>query len=101
MDIRKIQDVDAVFLPKLGWKVIIDSDSILGKVVSVKYLTKQNFLGSKKTANASTMWKYILDNNHLMKKVCWIIGNGEMINYWPDIWMDESSLIEKISQQCR
>lgn len=32
------------------------------KVVSAKYLNKTNFLNTKKSANTSTMWKYILDH---------------------------------------
>lgn len=66
--IRKVQDVNAASLAKLGWKVLKDPNNLWVRVVSAKYLAKSNFLEAKKSANASRMWKYILDHRYLLKK---------------------------------
>lgn len=45
----------------------------------------------------STMWKYTLNHREVIKKgICCIFGNGEMVNFWYDIWLKESTLIHEI-----
>lgn len=55
LGIRKMQDLNAALLTKLGWKVFTELDNLWVNVMSAKYLTKGNFLEVKKLANASTM----------------------------------------------
>lgn len=69
LGIQKVQDTNASLLAKLGRKVITEPNNIWVQVVSAKYLSKVNFLDTKKNANASTMWKYILDHRYLIKRV--------------------------------
>lgn len=49
LDIRKVQDVSAALLAKLGWKVIKDPHNVWTKVVSEKYLSKLDFFEVKKS----------------------------------------------------
>lgn len=58
LDIRNVQDVNAMFLTKLGWKILKDPNNLWVKVTFVKYLSKNRFLDVRKTANASTIWMY-------------------------------------------
>lgn len=64
--------------------------------MSTKCLTGDVFLEAKKLANATTMWKYILDHMYLIRKgLHWILRNGERINFWHDNWMEEAPLTER------
>lgn len=53
LGIKKFQDINAAKLGKLGWKILKDPDNLWVKVVSVKYLTKKNFMEVRKAGNAS------------------------------------------------
>lgn len=53
LGIRKFQDVNAAIIVKLRWKVLKDPDNLWVRVVSAKYLTRNNFLEVRKTGNAS------------------------------------------------
>lgn len=46
---KRIQDVNATLLAKLGWKILINPNNIWVRVVSTKYLSKVNYLEAKKT----------------------------------------------------
>lgn len=48
LGIRRVEDLNAVMLAKLRWEVIIDPKNLWVKVVSAKYLSKENFLDAKK-----------------------------------------------------
>lgn len=61
LGIRKIQDINATLLAKLRWKVLTDLDNIWVKVVSVKNLTKGNFLEVKEKLMLYHV-EYILDH---------------------------------------
>lgn len=37
----------------------------------------------------------------IKKKLCWISGNGKRINFWHDIWKEESPFIDKIPLKMR
>lgn len=46
------------------------------------------------------MLKNILENRYLIKKgLHWILGNYKSVNFWHDTRMEESSLIDKMSQE--
>lgn len=97
LGIRKTQDVNAALLVKLGWKIIKEPDNLWTKVVSAKYLTKEDFLDVKKSATASRIWKYVLVHRYLLKRgIRWCLGNGNKIRFWYDNWMEDSPSIEKI-----
>lgn len=82
LGIKKLQDVNAANLAKLGWKILKEPDNLWVKVVSTKYLTRKIFMEARKTANGSRIWKYILDHRYLLKKgICWCLGDGKNINF--------------------
>lgn len=62
LGIRKYQDINAAAnLTRLKWKILTEPENVWIQVVSVKYLSNNNFMNVKKMDKASRVWKYILD----------------------------------------
>lgn len=100
LGIRKNKNVNAAMVAKLGQKILTEPNNVWVKVVSAKYLNNLNFLEAKKTDRASNMRKYILVRRYLInKRICWVLGNGNRINFWHDIQTKNLSLINKIPQE--
>lgn len=55
LEIRRFQEVNAVNLTKLEWKILKDPNNLWAKVVSTKYLTRKSFIEVRKTCKALRM----------------------------------------------
>lgn len=59
-------------LAKLGWKILTDPNNWWVKLVTAKYLKRNDFFSVKKSSNDSFCWKGILDSKELLTKGnCW------------------------------
>lgn len=69
LGIRKKKDINAIFLAKQGWKILIQPDNIWVKLVKAKYLKNNihNFLHINQSTLASKAWKNILHRKNLEK----------------------------------
>lgn len=58
-----------------------------------------NFLEANKSQKASTIWKYIVDHGYFLNNgLCWNLGNNNKTNFWHNMWVKESTFIEKITR---
>ncbi|CAL9238198.1 unnamed protein product, partial [Arabidopsis halleri] len=79
-------------LAKLSWRLLKDPTSLLAQVLLGKYCTNDSFLNCRPLTNSSHGWKGILAGRELLRKgLGWIVGNGESINVWQDVWLSTSS----------
>jgi hypothetical protein len=88
MGFRDISAFNEALLAKQGWRIMIDPESLLARVLKAKYFPKCNFLQANKGQKASYSWQSIIKARWILKKgCCWLIGNGKDINIWEDNWL--------------
>lgn len=95
--IRNTEDVNAAFLAKHNW-IILLNQTIFGSKMDANYLKIiiHVFFMLRKLSS-SNAWKNILDHRYLLRKsLMWIIRNGQSINVWYDDYMKDSPLINNI-----
>jgi hypothetical protein len=87
---RGIRAFNEALLAKQGWKCITQPESILSKILKVKYFPKCCFLQAKPSQNMSYTWRNIQQAGWILKKGgLWNVGNGKSINIWVDNWLPD------------
>lgn len=84
-DFLKFNDA---LLAKIGWRLINNPSSLLGKVLKGKYFSYSTILLATESSNMSHGWRRILiGRDLLLKNVGWAVGDGKSINIWQDPWL--------------
>lgn len=80
LGLRKMEDINAASIAKLGWKILTDKKNLWVKLMREKYLKHTNFFEAKVGTNASIVWRASLRYGFLIRKgIRWIIGNGNNV----------------------
>ncbi|CAA7060148.1 unnamed protein product [Microthlaspi erraticum] len=85
---RDIQAFNDALLAKLSWRILMNPQCLLARILLRKYCKHNTFLEVKGKQTASHGWQSILIGRDLLKtNLGRAIGNGEDINIWREPWM--------------
>lgn len=85
---RNIYAFNLVMLAKHAWRIIKNPDSLLTRVLKVKYFPTTSFLDAVVKPNCSFNWRSLCAAWEVIKRgLSWMIGNDASINIWRDPWI--------------
>lgn len=85
---KEIIDFNLAMLAKVGWRLICNPDSILAKLLHVKYYPDTSFLDASVGRGSSWGWKGILQGRKVLKAgLRWRVGDGCNIQLLTDPWL--------------
>ncbi|KAJ7964039.1 Ribonuclease H [Quillaja saponaria] len=95
LGLKDMNQVNLSLLAKLGWRLIRENYSLWAKVLQGKYFHDKQFLTTDVKPYNSFTWKSIMKGCEVLKQgIKWRLGNGEDIEFWNDIWLDNFILRE-------
>lgn len=82
---KNIKLFNLVLLAKEGWRLQMDYDSLVFKVLKAKYFPNSDFVHASLGNNPSYTWRSIIAAQELVKNgLRWRVGNGVNIRVWGD-----------------
>ncbi|KAL8143458.1 LOW QUALITY PROTEIN: hypothetical protein V2J09_016490 [Rumex salicifolius] len=94
LGLKSMQESNLAILGKLGWRLLNSHASLWGDVLIAKYgLVVQ----SKINSGCSFGWRSIKSRlvNMVHRGARWNVGNGRLIRFWTDCWVDNRPLLEQ------
>ncbi|KAF7842178.1 ribonuclease H [Senna tora] len=90
LGIKSLHSMNKAFLFKLAWNLFNNKNSLWVKVLSLKYKFDPHLCNYPICkSNDSRLWKEIVDIwPEFYQYVSWTIGNGNLINFWKDQWLN-------------
>ncbi|XP_043812758.1 uncharacterized protein LOC122723715 [Manihot esculenta] len=80
MGFRDLASFNTALLGKQGWRLLVDTNSLLYRVLKAKYFLNGDFLSARLGSNYSFVWKSILSSQQvLQREVRWRIGDGKQV----------------------
>ncbi|KAM6582866.1 hypothetical protein CsatB_009868 [Cannabis sativa] len=97
MGFRSLRDFNLALLGKQGWRLLINHDSLVGRIFKAHYYPTTTFFNSELGNNPSFIWRSIFEAKHLLRsgsRLC--IGSGLYANVLNDPWLpnDTDGLIQ-------
>ena len=87
-------------MAKIGWRIIKEPQSLLARVLLGKYARDVSFLNCLVPSSAFHGWRSILAGREILRKgLSWMVGNGESIKVWSDLWLSFSSPTQPMGPQ--
>ena len=65
---KKLHDFNVALLGKQGWKLLTDSESLVGRVFKARYFPKSSMLEAEMGTNPSFIWRSIMAAQNLLKR---------------------------------
>lgn len=85
---RDIETFNDALLAKIGWRLIKEPHSLLGRVLLEKYAWNSSFMDCHVPASASHDWRSVLVGRNILRQgLSWAVGNGEQISVWNAPWL--------------
>ncbi|KAM1255800.1 hypothetical protein ACFX2G_030595 [Malus domestica] len=89
---KDIQCFNLALLAKIGWRLSLNSSSLLAIVLRDKYHTGKSFREAGRGKNTSWGWKGIFEARKVLQNgMRWRVGNGDCINIKEDPWFPKPS----------
>jgi hypothetical protein len=83
MGFRDMPLFNQAMLAKQGWRLLVNPDSLVAKVLKGKYYPQGDFLSATKRKRSSETWRAILCGREALKKgLIKRIGPGDLVNIW-------------------
>ncbi|KAL6524701.1 hypothetical protein OROHE_015983 [Orobanche hederae] len=80
-------------------RVIRFRDSLLSRVLKVKYFPDCDIVDARPNPNGSFTWKSIFGTIDFVKRgLRWRVGNGQNIDVWGDNWMHPRSNLKPLTR---
>ncbi|XP_021600717.1 uncharacterized protein LOC110606275 [Manihot esculenta] len=80
MDFRDLASFNTALLGKQCWRLLVDTNSLLYRVLKAKYFPNGDFLSARLGSNYSFVWKSILSSQQVLQHgVRWRIGDGKQV----------------------
>ncbi|XP_043812240.1 uncharacterized protein LOC122723577 isoform X1 [Manihot esculenta] len=80
MGFRDLASFNTALLGKQGWRLLVDTNSLLYRVLKAKYFSNGDFLSARLGSNYSFVWKSILSSQQMLQRgVRWRIGDGKQV----------------------
>ncbi|XP_074266552.1 uncharacterized protein LOC141589827 [Silene latifolia] len=94
LGITSSRQANAAFLTKLGWRVLVEPQSLWSRVLRAKYCNGRcdvDMFTSK--ANMSNVWAGILSHaGNIAKGTTSAVGNGHRTLFWDPSWVEAGTL---------
>lgn len=88
LGLRDLEIFNKAFMAKQMWRLIQNSDSLVGKILKSKYFPSSHVLDAKIDYNPSLIWRSFSASFELIKEgMFWQIGNGQLTNIWATTWV--------------
>ena len=98
MGFRDLNTFNLVLLAKQGWKIQQNPNSLVHRVLKAKYFTGSSFREVQLGYRPSYVWRSIMATKDLIVRgFRWVIGNGERVHIWEDIWIPSSDSFRVVS----
>ena len=92
MGFKNLKFFNLALLAKQGWRLQVDQDSLVYRVLKVKYFPRCEFIHPSIGNNPSYMWCSIMTAQSLVKEgLRWRVGNEASIRIWEDRWLPNPS----------
>ncbi|CAN6584292.1 unnamed protein product [Malus baccata var. baccata] len=92
---KDIQCFNLAFLAKIGWRLILNPDSLLAKVMKEKYYPGKTFREASGGKRSSWGWKSVLECRKVLEKgMLWRVGDGASISIRKDPWFPMPSTFQ-------
>ena len=77
----------------MSWRYYKSKDELWARVLQSKYKIKEEEIILPKKVGESQVWRSIrLGSELIASGTKWRLGNGQLINFWIDKWVGDSSL---------
>jgi hypothetical protein len=88
MGFRDLEKFNMALLAKQGWRILINPNSLVARILKEKYFPREGFLEAKLGRCPSFVWSSMLKAKPLLPHgVGWRVGNGENFIIWGDAWL--------------
>jgi hypothetical protein len=85
---RDLELFNLAMLAKQGWRLIQNPETLVAKIMRVKYYPNGNFIEADIGRNPSFAWHSIWNSKKLLLKgIIWRVGDGAKIKIWEDPWL--------------
>ncbi|KAL8467664.1 hypothetical protein ACS0TY_031058 [Phlomoides rotata] len=75
----------------MAWRLVTDQDSLVCRVLKVKYFPRTRFLDSSVGNNPSMTWRSIWSAQDLVRRgTRWKLGDGINVSVWFHPWLNDS-----------
>ncbi|KAJ9554109.1 hypothetical protein OSB04_018154 [Centaurea solstitialis] len=90
---RDFTAFNLAMLGKQGWRLVLNSSSLVSRILKAKYYPKKEFLEAQLGHSPSYIWRSIWHSQlALQKGIRWKVGNGRSINIWKDPWLRDDEI---------
>lgn len=101
LGIRATKEVNLAFMAKLGWRILVDRDSLWVRIMRAKYAHGKHgveIMTSKQ--GGSNAWKGITSAFPLIhEKIRFTVNNGRDTRFWMDSWIQDKPLQDTLGNQ--
>lgn len=95
---RNIFAFNLGMLAKQGWKLLIEPNSLISKVLKAKYYPNVSFMDAPIQLNVSYTWNSICAARKVVDLGSyWLVGRGQSIRIWEDPWIPTTSTFRPFS----
>jgi hypothetical protein len=85
---RDLEPFNMALLAKQGWRIMLNPDCLVAKVLKSKYFSKEDFLTSRLGSNPSFVWRSLWGAKYLVQAgMIWRVGDGKSVKIWGDKWI--------------
>ena len=89
---RDLKAFNLALLAKQGWRLQMNSHSLVHRVLKARYFPNIDFLHAKLGTKPSFAWRSILAAHSVVNLgYCWQVGDGKSIGIWTDRWLPRPS----------
>lgn len=95
---KSMRQTNAAFLTKLGWRVVLEPESLWSRVLRRKYCKGHCYLDMfTPGSNASSLWKGVNENRKFIREGARVdVGNGKRTLFWDHRWALDCPLSTKV-----
>jgi hypothetical protein len=85
---RDLLAFNLALLAKQGWRLMQNSETLVGRIFQEKYYRGKGFLEANLGTRPSFAWRSIWSAKNLVEDgIIWRVGNGNRIRVWKDRWL--------------
>ena len=89
---RDLKAFNLALLAKQGWRLQMNSNSLVHRVLKARYFPNTDFLHAELGTKPSFAWRSILAAQTVVQSgYHWQVGNGKSIGVWMDRWLPRPS----------